>query len=161
MALAVCQTVFPAALRHLFSGELVSGESAVDNLKNFAQYPARLRTFAGFAVHGLKAAIYTALICVGTLCGVFPRLQAASFDKRLNLDWLVFILPAFVTFVLVAVISPVLANRELNLFRRYRFIPCETFSSEEVSELTAGRDRAFDFTFLRRIEKAYLYNTLF
>ncbi|MBQ5341185.1 MAG: hypothetical protein J6W57_04185, partial [Oscillospiraceae bacterium] len=65
------------------------------------------------------------------------------------------------TFVPVAVISPVLANRELNLFRRYRFIPCETFSSEEVSELTAGRDRAFDFTFLRRIEKAYLDNTLF
>ena len=65
------------------------------------------------------------------------------------------------TFVPVAVISPVLANRELNLFRRYRFIPCDTFSSEEVSELTAGRDRAFDFTFLRRIEKAYLDNTLF
>jgi len=65
------------------------------------------------------------------------------------------------TFVPVAVISPVLANRELNLFRRYRFIPCDTFSSEEVSELTAGRDRVFDFTFLRRIEKAYLDNTLF
>jgi hypothetical protein len=65
------------------------------------------------------------------------------------------------TFVPVAVVSPVLANRELNLFRRYRFIPCETFSSEEVAKLTAGRDRAFDFTFLRRIEKAYLDNTLF
>ncbi|MBP0968723.1 MAG: hypothetical protein J5744_01105 [Oscillospiraceae bacterium] len=62
-------------------------------------------------------------------------------------------------FVPVAVVSPILGNRELNLFRRYRFIPCETFSSEEVSELTAGRDRAFDFTFLRRIEKVYLENT--
>jgi hypothetical protein len=99
--------VFPAALDHLFSGKLVSGESAMDNLKNLAQYPVRLRTFAGFAAHGLKAAIYTALICIGTLCGVFPRLQAASFDKRLNLNWLVFIIPAVVAFVLVAVISPV------------------------------------------------------
>ena len=65
------------------------------------------------------------------------------------------------TIIPVAVISPVLANRELNLFRRYRFIPCEPFSSEEVAKLTAGRDREFDFTFLRRIEKAYLANTLF
>ena len=99
--------VFPAALDHLFSGELVSGESAVDNLKNTAQYAVRLRTFTGFARHGLKAAIYTALICVGGLCGIFPRVQKASFDHRLSWDWLVFIVPAFVTFVLVAIISPV------------------------------------------------------
>ncbi len=99
--------VFPAALDHLFSGKLVSGESAVENLKNLAQYPVRLRTFVGFARHGLKAAVYVALACIGGLCGIFPQVQKASFDRRFKLDWLVFLLPALVTFVLVAVISPV------------------------------------------------------
>ena len=59
-------------------------------------------------------------------------------------------------FAPVAVIPPKNADRELNLFRSYRFIPCESFSSEEVSVLTAGRDREFDFSFLKRIEKKYL-----
>ena len=39
-----------------------------------------------------------------------------------------------------------------------KLVPCEPFSSEEVTELTSGRDREFDFTFLRRIEKIYLEN---
>ena len=99
--------VFPAALRHLFAEDLVSGGSAVDNFRNTAQYAVRLRTFFGFTRHGLKAAIYTGLVCLGALCGIFPRVQRASFDRRFRWDWLVFILPAFVTFALVAVISPV------------------------------------------------------
>ncbi len=99
--------VFPAALRQLFSGELVSGESALDNLKNGALYAVRLRTFLGFARHGLRAAIYTGLICIGGLCGIFPQVQSASFDHRFNWKWLVLLIPAYITFVLVAVISPV------------------------------------------------------
>lgn len=99
--------VFPAALDHLFSGELVSGESAVDNLKNTALYAVRLRTFLGFARHGLRAAIYTGLVCLAALCVLFPRLRKASADRRIDWGWLVFLVPAFVTFVLVAVISPV------------------------------------------------------
>ena len=135
--------VFPAALDHLFSGKLVSGESAMDNLKNFAQYPVRLRTFTGFATHGLKAAIYTALICIGTLCGVFPRLQAASFDKRLNLNWLVFIIPAVVTFVLVAVISPVDEARYI-----YNLIPAFVLAVGfllDVTDTTLGDKTLTDF----------------
>ena len=99
--------VFPAALRHLFAEDLVSGGSAVENLKNTAQYMVRLRTFAGFARHGLRASIYAGLVCVGALCGIFPKLQHASFDHRLSWDWLVILVPAYITFVLVAVISPV------------------------------------------------------
>ena len=99
--------VFPAALNHLFSGELVSGESALDNLKNASQYLPRLRTFTGFVRHGLKAAIYTGLAGAAVLCAVFPRLRKAGREGRIKLDWLVFAVPAFVTFVLVAIISPV------------------------------------------------------
>ena len=99
--------LFPAALNHLFSGELVSGESAMDNLTNFAQYPARLMKFAAQARHGLKAAIFTALGAAAGLALCFRKLRAAGREKRLSPDWLVLIVPAFVTFVLVAVISPV------------------------------------------------------
>lgn len=59
-------------------------------------------------------------------------------------------------FAPVAVIPPKKADRELNLFRTYRFIPCDSFSSDEVADLTTGRDREFDFSFLKRIEKKYL-----
>ena len=45
--------------------------------------------------------------CIGGLCGIFPQVQNASFDHRFNWKWLVFLVPAYITFVLVAVISPV------------------------------------------------------
>ena len=64
-------------------------------------------TFAGFLRHGLKAAIYAGLVCIGGICGLFPKVQAASFEHRLRWSWLVFLIPAWVSFVLVAVISPV------------------------------------------------------
>ena len=99
--------VFPASLTHLFSGELVSGESALDNLKNFAQYPARMRVFVGQARHGLKAAIFTGLAALAAVAVFFGKIRAAGKAGRLRFDWLVLILPAFVTFVLVAIISPV------------------------------------------------------
>ena len=99
--------LFPAALTQLFSGELVSGESAVDNLRNLAQYPARLRVFVGQARHGLKAAIFTGLAALLLAAALLKKLRAAGREGRLRLDWLVLIVPAFVSFLLVAVISPV------------------------------------------------------
>lgn len=58
-------------------------------------------------------------------------------------------------FVPVSVFAPKHGNRELNLFRSYYIEPCEPFSSEEVKALTSGRDREFDYTFLRRIDKVH------
>ena len=100
--------LFPAALDHLFSGKLVSGESAVDNLKNLAQYPARFKVFFGAVRHGLKAAILVGLAAAVGLALCFKKLRAAAGEGELRIaDWLVLIVPAFVTLVLVAVISPV------------------------------------------------------
>lgn len=99
--------IFPAALSQLFSGELVSGESALDNLKNLAQYPARLRTFVSHTRHGLRAAILTGLGCAAALIALWPRVRRAVREGRVSSGWLVIVLPAFVTFVLVAIISPV------------------------------------------------------
>ena len=124
--------VFPAALDHLFSGELVSGESAAENLRNFAQYPVRLRTFTGFALHGLKAAIYTGLAALAAFCFGFKRLRG----RDVSLDWLVFIVPAFLSFVLVAVISPVDEARYI-----YNLIPAFVLA---VSFLLYLLEKAFD-----------------
>ena len=99
--------VFPAALGQLFSGELVSGESAVDNLKNLAQYPARFRVFFGAVRHGLKAAILVVLAACALLCLRLPALRRAVKDGRVSSGWAVLLLPALVTLVLVAIISPV------------------------------------------------------
>ena len=98
---------FPAALDHLFSGKLVSGDSAVENLKNFAQYPARLKTFVFGTHHGMKGPIYVAVVAVLALVPLFKRCMAALKEGRISLNWLVIIVPAFVTFFLVAIISPV------------------------------------------------------
>lgn len=99
--------LFPACLEQLFSGKLVSGGSAVDNLKNLAQYPARLKTFTAAAVHGLKAGIYVSLFCLAALAVCFGKLKKACRSGSVSFDALVFIIPAFITFILVAVISPV------------------------------------------------------
>ncbi len=99
--------IFPAAMDHLFSGKLVSGENAVDNLKNISQYAGRLSTFTGYARHGLKASVYTGLFCIAGLAAVVPNVKKACRSGDVRLDWMVFIVPAFLTFILVAVISPV------------------------------------------------------
>ncbi len=99
--------LFPAALDHLFSGKLVSGNNAAENLTNFAQYPARLIKFSLSTHHGMKGAIYTGAAAVLALVLLNKKLRGAFRAERINLNWLVIIVPAFVTFVLVAVISPV------------------------------------------------------
>ena len=99
--------VFPACISHLFADNLVSGGNAMENLANFAQYSYRLKTFFGFARHGLKAAIYTSVIAAVPLAVCFRKLRAAAAEKRIHPDALVLIVPACVTLVLVALISPV------------------------------------------------------
>ncbi len=79
----------------------------MDNLKNLAQYPVRLRTFLSQTRHGLRAAILTALGALAALLTVFPKFRAALREKRFSGCWLVLLIPAAVTFVLVAIISPV------------------------------------------------------
>ncbi len=135
--------VFPAALSHLFSGELVSGESAAENLKNLAQYPARLRTFTGFLLHGLKAAIYTGLAALPCLCLGFKRLRG----KRIDPAWLVLTVPALLSFVLVAVISPVDEARYIyNLIPA--FVLCVGFLLHLLEGAFDGAKRAPVLVFL-------------
>lgn len=98
--------VFPACLNHLFADQIVSGGNALENLRNFAQYPVRLKTFTRFITHGLKAAMIIALLAVIALCVCFKKLRAAK-DGKLDLRALVLIVPAIIVLVIVALISPV------------------------------------------------------
>ena len=97
---------FPAALDHLFSGKLVSGDSAVENLKNLAQYPVRLKTFVFGTHHGMKGPIYVGVAAALAVLALCAKKRVSLRDGQL-IKWLVIVVPAFVTFVLVAIISPV------------------------------------------------------
>lgn len=98
---------FPAALDHLFSGKLVSGDNAVENLKNFSQYASRLKTFVLGTHHGMKGPIYVGVAAFAALLLLFKKFRTALKEGRFSPNWLVIVVPAFVTFVLVAIISPV------------------------------------------------------
>ena len=106
-AVGLFVAVFPACFDHLFADALVSGGSAVDNLKNTAQYPERILHFVRESAHRMKGIVYVTAVLL-LLCVLrFVRLRAALRRGELRLESLVVILPAFVTFLLVAVISPV------------------------------------------------------
>ena len=102
---------FPACIRHLTADSIVSGGNALEQLSALSQYKARLLFFLGEARHGMKAAILTALALALLLLVFFRKLRAAGKEKRLPWDSLVILLPAFVAFVVVALISPVMEQR--------------------------------------------------
>ena len=99
--------VFPAALSHLFADKLVSGANALENLGKLSQYAFRFGRFFGEARHGLKAAIYTAIVSVVILIVLFRKLKLRYKMHELSFDSLYIIVPAFVTLVVVAIVSPV------------------------------------------------------
>ena len=110
--------VFPACFDHLFADALVSGGNAVENLKNVAQYSERLDFFKEECAERMRAIRYVS-IALAVLCLVrFKKLIADFRAKKLRLDTLILLLPAFVTYVLVAVISPVAEIRYV-----YNLIP--------------------------------------
>lgn len=102
---------FPACLSQLSADKLVSGGNAMENLAAFSQYPQRLLYYFAEMRHGLKAAIYVALLAFAGLLLLFKKLKTAAGKKALCLDSLVVILPALITLPLVAVISPVMDQR--------------------------------------------------
>lgn len=98
---------FPACIDQLFSGALVSGESAVDNLFNLAQYPVRLRAFIADTAHRMKGVIYVTVILVLAAGLSVRKIAESARARRISLTSLVLIIPAGISFALIAVISPV------------------------------------------------------
>ena len=99
--------VFPYCLTHLFADKLVSGGNAVENLTAFSQYAFRFSRFIGETRHGLKAAILVALAAAVLLLVFSRKLRLQVKLGSLRFDSLLIILPAYITFVVVTIISPV------------------------------------------------------
>ena len=103
--------VFPACIDHLTADKLVSGGNALEQLSVVSQYRDRLLFFFHETVHGMKAAVLAALGLLVLLLVLCRRLVKAGREKSLPWRSLVILAPAFVTLVVVALISPVPEQR--------------------------------------------------
>ena len=110
--------VFPACFDHLFADALVSGGNAVENLKSVWQYAERLSRFVSESAHRMKGIIYVSAALLLLCLLRVRRLWDALKRKELRLDSLLIIAPAFITFALVAIVSPVAEIRYI-----YNIVP--------------------------------------
>lgn len=109
---------FPAFLRQLTADALVSGGSAVENFTDVGQYAGRLSIFIRESGHRMKAIIF-ATGAFAVLCIVLGgKISAAVKEKRISTEGLVLIIPAFVSFFVVAIVSPVAEMRYI-----YNIVP--------------------------------------
>ena len=99
--------LFPAAIRHLTADKLVSGGNALEQLSTLSQYKTRLVFFYHEVRHGLKTAVFATLFALLGLLLYFRRLRADKGGWQRERESLVILIPAFVTLVVVALISPV------------------------------------------------------
>ena len=110
---------FPACLDQLFADHIVSGGSALANLKNTAQYRPRLSLIADYLrFSGMRGPRYLAMALAAALLLLSPRLPRAAREKRLDGRALWVILPAYVAGTVVVILSPVVAERYV-----YNLIP--------------------------------------
>lgn len=131
---AVCLLpAFPACLDQLFADALVSGGSAVDNLKSVGQYAERVNFFRAEALHRMKAIVYVGLILAAAALIRCRRAARAVREGAVNWDALVFIIPALVSFLLIAVISPVSEIRYI-----YNIVPMLTLAVSLLGHLAAS-----------------------
>ncbi|MEI3101616.1 MAG: hypothetical protein V8T45_07445 [Oscillospiraceae bacterium] len=110
--------VFPQCMDQLFADKLVSGGNAMENLRDISQSPQRFMYYFAEARHGLKAAGDVTILALLALVLLFKRFRAAAKDGKLCLEALVIILPAFVVFPVVAIVSPVMDQRYI-----YNIVP--------------------------------------
>lgn len=116
---------FPACLGQLFADALVSGGSALDNLRAIAAYGERFAEYRKrikFSVRGMHYALYAAAMMTAALS---PWLIKRLRGKGLRLDSLLVILPALIAYAVVVVVSPVLEPRYIyNIIPILALLPC-------------------------------------
>ena len=112
LGVALMFAAFPASFRHLFvgNGQVVGGSSVTEALKDTALYAEHIRKFRE-ANEKLKAVKYVCIAALACLAAFSWKLPAAVREKKIPFDALVILLPAPVTFLTVAVISPVQEHR--------------------------------------------------
>ena len=102
---ALMVLLFPASIKHVFvgNGQVVSGGVAVDNFFNFVAWPERIIKYAHFVTHGLKAAVI-----VGAIAFIYLLLtRRLEFSPEIA----VIVIPAVVTWLLIALMSAVKEER--------------------------------------------------
>ena len=125
---------FPHCLDQLFADKLVSGGNAVENLSNTSQYAERLMYYYSEVRHGLKAAIIIGLAVFAALLVFTKKVLKSIKNGDIQLKSLLFIVPAFITLVLVALISPVMDQRYVyNIVPMFVVAVCLLIHALEVS----------------------------
>ena len=103
--------IFPAVIRHLTSGALVSGDNALDNLSNFSRWAVQLKYYLiGSEVRlwaGVRLALLALIVCLIFGKRFFARKKAG--EIRFTGLWLA--LPAGFAMILIAIVSPVQTMR--------------------------------------------------
>ena len=116
---ALLVLAFPSCLDQLFADHIVSGGSALENLKNTAQYGRRFSHIADYLrFTGMRAPRYLAMALAAALLLSSPLLIRVSRKQSPDLRSLWILLPAYLAGAVVVILSPVNEERYV-----YNLIP--------------------------------------
>ncbi len=134
--------VFPSCIRHMTAEKVVSGGSVVERLLSFRRYGEWISFFSR-EVHPRRTLQDWVALALLVLLLLFGRkLLAAAKAGKLPWDSLVVLLPAFVCYVPVAVLSPQVEQRYIyNLVPLYAAFACFLIALLERSLGTFPRER--------------------
>ena len=109
---------YPFCIQHLFADKVVSGGSAVDNLTNLSIYAGRIKHFTTDLIDSMIiAVIISVLMAVVILLGRRKKTISCE-EKDTRTKVLLLFVPALLTHILAAIISPYLIIRYI-----YNIIP--------------------------------------
>ena len=98
--------IFPAVIRHMSSGALVSGNNALGNLTDLGRWPEQLKYYLIGSEVRLWAAVRVALLCL-LICLIFFRRLRPNQEENRGLSPLWLALPAGFALIVIAIVSPV------------------------------------------------------
>ena len=134
LGVAALFLAFPPFIRQLTADALVSGGSALDNAKNTTMYFSRLSGFIADAVHRMKAIVIAALVFLLVCIIRLPQIAAAVKSGKISFKGFLVIIPAFVTFAVVSIVSPVNELRYIyNIIPLFALCVCSLLYMAEVS----------------------------
>lgn len=104
---------FPACIDHLFSGQLVSGQNAVNNLLNLTENAGKLINYLIIETRTMSIAVligFTAVILI-IENGKFKDIKSIFRENDSVWQMLIIIAPAYIALLIIGIISPIFAER--------------------------------------------------
>lgn len=106
---------YPAVFQHLFADKLVSGKNALENLGGIGQYIGRIKVYGKQILKDMFVPILIGIAAAIVLIALFfvfrKNKERIKKDRCVFAEICIIVLPAFVTFLIVTIISPVLKLR--------------------------------------------------